>query len=262
MDKTLIKKNFSRSASRYDDGATLQRRITERLLQKLERSVDKAVEVLDIGCGTGFLTSGLAVHWPAAEVTGLDLAHGMVRQTKNKFPELRLLTADAEKIPFKDQTFNLVVSSSTYQWVENLIDGFREVRRILKPGGQFIFSTFGERTLRELKHALSGWGSNGNLLRFPRAQEIGGLLIESGFPRVAVRSELVEKEYLGVAELLWTLKDIGASYAGSILAEGLGARKRLRKLEEEYSKVAPRQNIVSATFEVVWAEAVAAGPLN
>ena len=68
----------------------------------------------------------------------------MVRKAinKNRFPNVDFEVADAEALPYPDAAFDLVVSSTTYQWVENLSKAFTESKRVLKPGGLFRFHHF------------------------------------------------------------------------------------------------------------------------
>jgi len=93
---------------------------------------------LDVGTGTG--DGALAIAWlfPAGEVVGIDLAAGMVALARQKVPgdlanRVRFDVADASKLPFDDESFDLVAHA-------NMIPFFDEVARVLTPGGHALFA--------------------------------------------------------------------------------------------------------------------------
>ena len=67
--------------------------------------------------------------------------------TKSEF-----ICGDIEELSFSENTFDVIWSTSSLQWCNNLSDIFKKAKSILKPGGLFIFSTFGPNTLFELKN--------------------------------------------------------------------------------------------------------------
>jgi malonyl-CoA O-methyltransferase len=89
--------------------------------------------VLDVGTGTGVAAHALAGWFPAAEVTGVDLAPGMVAEAERKGGRARFLVADASRLPFADGSFELVV-------LMNAIPFFDELARVVVPGGTVAVS--------------------------------------------------------------------------------------------------------------------------
>lgn len=148
IDKEKVKKHFSRGAKNYDVHAHLHRRIIDDLLGFLPNS--KPQNIADLGCGTGLLTEEIRKKYPRARIVGVDLAPGMIEAAKTKVLGAEFMEFDVEDLPFERSSFDLLVSSSSFQWMdtEKVI---KEAGRVLKPGGQLIFSTFGEGTLKELE---------------------------------------------------------------------------------------------------------------
>jgi ubiquinone/menaquinone biosynthesis C-methylase UbiE len=98
--------------------------------------------LVDIGCGPGYLAAAISRRFPGLTVTGLDISDEMVRLAKrnwsSSYPGVEFLMGDAQQLPFADNSVDFVVSSlSLHHWVEPRV-AFREVHRVLKPGGQFL----------------------------------------------------------------------------------------------------------------------------
>ncbi|MDE5871357.1 MAG: bifunctional demethylmenaquinone methyltransferase/2-methoxy-6-polyprenyl-1,4-benzoquinol methylase UbiE [Muribaculaceae bacterium] len=99
--------------------------------------------VLDVACGTGDVSFRLHELFPKAHITGLDLSPGMLRIARQKLGAMSLpaqkhitfLEGDSLKMPFPDDTFDMVTVAYGVRNFERLEDGYREMRRVMKPGG-------------------------------------------------------------------------------------------------------------------------------
>ena len=115
--------------------------------------------VLDVGCGTGMLLRQLAQRLPhAAELTGVDAAQGMIdaaqssasqRGTTPRTPRafgsssddrLRYLQGSAERLPFEDASFDLVISTTSFDHWTDQAAGLAECHRVLAPGGRLVLA--------------------------------------------------------------------------------------------------------------------------
>jgi ubiquinone/menaquinone biosynthesis C-methylase UbiE len=95
--------------------------------------------VLDVGCGTGFGTAGLLEY--ADNVHALDQSIHQMENAFEKFGKQGQVTfhmGDAERLPFTDNTFDIVWSSGSIEYWPNPIQGLKEIRRVAKPGGQIL----------------------------------------------------------------------------------------------------------------------------
>ena len=102
-------------------------------------SLDRDDRVLDVGCGTGFGTEGLLQH--VDTVHGLDQSVDQMERAWEKFGKhgrVRFYRGDAERLPFADDTFDVVWSSGSIEYWPNPVDALEECRRITKPGGQVL----------------------------------------------------------------------------------------------------------------------------
>jgi SAM-dependent methyltransferase len=99
---------------------------------------------MELGCGTGFFLLNLMQGGVIKKGSLTDLSPGMVRVALRNGEQLGLdvdgRVADAERIPYEDDTFDLVVGHAVLHHIPDLPAAFAEVRRILKPGGRFVFA--------------------------------------------------------------------------------------------------------------------------
>lgn len=106
----------------------------------------EGARVLELACGTGILTRRLRERMPAsARLTATDLNEPMLEIAKRRLdgaPGVEWRQADACALPFPPASFETVVCQFGLMFVPDKPAAFREVRRVLVPGGQFLFSTW------------------------------------------------------------------------------------------------------------------------
>ncbi|EOM76291.1 class I SAM-dependent methyltransferase [Rhodococcus rhodnii] len=128
---------------------------------------------LELGCGTGFFLLNLMQSGVAAKGSVTDLSPGMVKVALRNAENLGLdvdgRVADAETIPYEDDTFDLVVGHAVLHHIPDVEQSMREVLRVLKPGGRFVFagepSTIGDFYARWLGRAT--WETTTRITRLP-----------------------------------------------------------------------------------------------
>ena len=114
------------------------------------RSLDLALalcpspdRILDVGCGTGLLLRELARRLPgAALLTGVDAAEGMIEQARIKAsdPRLTFEQGTAERLPFPDRAFGLVISTTSFDHWADQRAALAECHRVLAPRGLFVLT--------------------------------------------------------------------------------------------------------------------------
>jgi demethylmenaquinone methyltransferase/2-methoxy-6-polyprenyl-1,4-benzoquinol methylase len=96
--------------------------------------------ILDIAAGTG--TSSMALLADGVSVVAADFSNGMLDEGRKRYPKLEFVFADAMKLPFKDQEFDVVTMSFGLRNVENHNVALKEFFRVLKPGGRLVICEF------------------------------------------------------------------------------------------------------------------------
>lgn len=263
IDRGRVERSFHRGAGQYDQHTPVQQRVVQRLLERLSAELSQGPQrVLDIGCGTGQLLQQLAQHYPQAKLTGLDLAPNMLQQAAERLGNgAELLQGDAERLPGKDNSFDLVVSTSTFQWLEECATCFGEVQRVLEPGGLFCFALFGDGTLFELQNSWRGAlqrndrpvleGGDGTH-RFHTVDQVRQSLEQQGFMAVEVGTEQELVWYPDLPQLLQAIKRIGAGTAHPQRGGGLGWRRVLHDMAALYRERYGTDLGVPASYQVIY----------
>ena len=248
IDKRAVAASFSRAASTYDQVAELQRQVGSNLLARLPESLQPRA-LVDLGCGTGYFTRALNARFGRA-VLGLDIAEGMLRYARAQGPEQAAwITADAEALPLRGRSQDLVFSSLALQWCPDLGRALADARRVLLPGGVMAFNTLVEGTLGELRDAWEQVDGYVHVNRFMPLAQLQSLLSEAGFARWHCEVEPHVLHYPQLSALTHELKALGAHNLNAGRPGGLTGRARLRALTAAYET--HRQSAgLPATYQV------------
>ncbi len=112
--------------------------------------------ILDLGCGTGRLTTELAARFPAARFIGADLSQAMLAEARRAGGGVAFVRADGLQLPFA-AAFDAAFSAATFHWITDHRALFRQIHSVLKPGGRLVAQCGGGRNLQRLldrAHAL------------------------------------------------------------------------------------------------------------
>ena len=252
---------FERAASAYDEYAVLQRQIADEMLERLQTVTIKPAHVIDVGCGTGYCTRRLHKTWPAAQVTGFDLAAGMVLQASSQkgwFSRQSYCQADAVSLPLKEASTDVVFSNLMLQWC-NPLAVFAEFRRVLNDDGLLMFSSFGPDTLKELRQSWTAIDDRPHVIDFADMHDHGDALLQAGFREPVMDVDRFTLTYSDVLGLLRDLHGIGSRNVMSGRRSGLMGRDALHRLAQAYQQFADNEGRLPASYEVVYGHAWSGG---
>ena len=108
-------------------------------MERSLRSLCPGRDILDLGCGTGILTAKLR-EWEARLVAAVDPSEEMLAIAREQVQCVEFRNAHAAALPYGDESFDIVASSLVLHYVKDPRGVFREVARVLRKGGYFVFS--------------------------------------------------------------------------------------------------------------------------
>jgi len=273
FDRRHVRRAFSRAATSYDAAARLQRDVREHLLESLDYLDQRVPQVvLDLGSGPGHAATAMQQRWPKAQVLALDLALPMLATSKRgRWHPLRRrvqpVCADARALPLAESSVDVLFSNLCLQWVEDLPAVFAGFRRVLRPGGLLLVSTFGPDTLQELRAAFGeAEHSDANAIPhvspFAAIAQFGDALMAAGFRDPVLDRDITVTRYPDLATLMRELRAIGATNALQARRHTLTGKARFARAAAAYATLAGEGMPLPATWETItamaWAPAAGA----
>jgi SAM-dependent methyltransferase len=226
--------------------------------------LDMRSRVVDVGCGDGELTLGIAAH--AGSVVGVDLAEDFPVAA----PNVTFRRGNAYELPLDDGTFDAAFSHSMLETLERPVDALRELRRVLRPGGVVGVASveYGGlilagphadllRRFYVIRERLWQLGGDDPY----RGRELRGLLHEAGFVDIEATTKSIPH---GTAEAVRSFGHdradqarVGSGYASAAQAEGLATAAELAEMEEAWLEWADSP---SAYLAFAWCRAIGVRP--
>jgi len=157
-DKHQATAEFNRWSQSYDR-SILQWLLfgpSHRALMRRIQAVagDRAIRILDVGCGTGVFAGRLRAAFPNAQVWGIDLVAGMLAKGSERWRlhsgHVQPVQADSERLPFATGTFDVVTCANSFHHYPHQDRAVVEMQRVLRPGGRLLL-------IDGYRDALWGW---------------------------------------------------------------------------------------------------------
>lgn len=273
FDSRQVRRAFSRAAAGYDAAAGLQHEVEARLLESLEFRESRKPDpgppavVLDLGSGPGHAAAAMRRRWPKARVLAIDLAMPMLRRAGHgqRWHPLRRpierICADAASLPLAENSVDVLFSNLCLQWLQDLPAVFAGFRRVLRPGGLLLVSSFGPDTLHELRAAFATADALPHVSEFASMAQFGDALMHAGFRDPVLERETLVTRHIDLPALMRSLRAIGATNALHARRHSLTGKARFARAAESYRHAfADASGELPASWEAITAIAWAPPP--
>jgi malonyl-CoA O-methyltransferase len=265
FDRRHVRRAFSRAARSYEASASLQHAIEAQLLDSLsyrDSRPDAAAPqvVVDLGCGPAHAAAAMQQRWPKARVLALDLAlpmlqAGVARKAWNPLRRrVQRVCADASALPLADACVDVLFSNLCLQWVDDLPAVLAGFRRVLKPGGLLLLSSFGPETLHELREAFAAVDAVPHVSPFAGIAQWGDALMAAGFRDPVLDRDVIQRAYADLPSLMRELRAIGATNALHARRHSLTGKSRWARAIAAYPSAGDGTSL-HATWETITAMA-------
>ena len=197
-------------AEGYDDDAIVQRAAAEHLAERIARLPMANPRILELGCGTGFLTRALDGVLGPARWTVSDIAPAMIERARGRLgiaADYRVI--DGEAVDPTLGPYELIASSMAFQWFADLPGAVARLVELLAPGGMLAFSTMAAGSFAEWNAALAADGLASGTPSYPGRRALEALA-PPGMRAEAVIVDMPQ-EQPDARTFLRRLKAIGAS---------------------------------------------------
>ena len=267
FDVRQVRRAFSRASTTYADASGLQREVEAQLLDSLEYLDDRVpAVVLDVGSGPAHAALQMRQRWPKSRVIAMDLSLAMLQQAPVRTgwrdrlglqKPVDRVCADLRLLPFADNSVDLLFSNLCLQWVDDLPAALAGFRRVLKPEGLLLVSTFGPQTLIELRESFGVADAAPHVSPFVSIAEFGDALMQAGFRNPVLDRDVATGWHPDMTALMREQRAIGATNALDGRRRGLTGRARFAAAAAHYEQFRTERGL-PASWE--WITAMAWSP--
>lgn len=253
FDRRALRLHRSRAARGLGSADFLFVETAERLADRLADVARRFPLALDLGCRNGMLARSLAGRGGIETLIHADAAWDFARRAPPP-----VAVAEADGLPFKPATFDLVLSNLDLHWTNDLPGALLQLRQVLKPDGLLLACLFGGATLAELRRALTEaelaeeGGTSPRVSPFADLRDLGRLLQRAGFGLPVVDRDTIEVTYADALALMRDLRAMGESNAVAERRRGFTRRATLARAAALYRELFARPDgRLPARFEIV-----------
>jgi ubiquinone/menaquinone biosynthesis C-methylase UbiE len=143
----------------------------------------KGQNILDLGCGTGELSNQIKLQ--GANVVGVDVSQQMLEKASINYPDIEFKQADAQQnLDFEANSFDAVFSNAALHWMINPTSVIKNIHKILKKNGKFVFEMGGKNNIQKVLNSLD---------KAAQKYEISDYSLQNFYPSISEYSSLLEQ---------------------------------------------------------------------
>lgn len=242
-----VAESFTRASDSYHEKAEIQKKVAQGLVASLLpwKQIIPDGPILEVGCGTGFLTELLLREFPERDIIATDVSEGMLNYTRDRFEghtNLSVRKLNADKPAEEEPEYSLVISNFAAQWFNDTALGLENISGLLKPGGLLLCSFPGNHSFEEWYQCCLELGLPFTANSLPNVEEVV-IKLSTGPLQIDYYENDLYQEFPNAIDFFRHLKDLGASI--SISGKKLNS-KQLRLLINHWN------NKVNGPVKIKW----------
>ncbi len=261
---TDVRRRFDRAAAQFDGVDFVHAVARDSLLARLDPIPIDARIIVDLGCATGSACRPLTKRFRRARIIAIDLSLRMLEQANKKrprFAKTSAIQADATTVPLADHSVDLIYSNMLLPWIDQPASLFREVARILRKDGLFLFATLGPDSLLELRNAWQGLDPSPHVNRFLDMHDIGDVAVRAGLRDPVLDVDRLTVTYQSAAALLRDLTAMGGRNSLRYRRQSLIGKNRFRAMTDALNAT-KSDGIISLDLELVYGHCWGSGSFD
>lgn len=249
--KQKVNQSFSKAAQHYHEYAEIQKKVVKGLIASVRPWKDTIPPgpILEVGCGTGFLSEKIIQEFPGREFLITDASEEMLRFTEkrlNKSDKISFEVFDVDQLKSPEPKYALIVSNFTAQWFDNTATGLEKLTGMLEPGGLLLTTFPGNHSFTEWYECCLELGLPFTANPLPDVEEVVVKLSLSPVQIDYYENDLYQ-EFSSSMDFFRHLKEVGANV--SITGKSLTA-KQLKLLTDFWDKKSDNQ--IKVKWHVVY----------
>lgn len=241
FSRTARRRRRDRIADKYSDHAFLREAMLDGIAERLDAVSRSFTDILDLGCFDGSFAA-----LPNARVARCDAGLAFARAVRG-------VQADEDRLPFADESFDLVVSAGVLDQVNDLPGALALVRRVLRPDGLFLGAFIGGSSLATLRRVLRAAEPDRPVARIHPMVDLrsaGDLLVRAGLTLPVADVETLTVRYAGFGRLLDDLRGMGE--ANLLRDRAPLSRAALARAAEAFAAAADPDGRTAERFDILF----------
>lgn len=229
-------RRLDHAAKSLDNADFVHEMTRNALFERLRPIIVDAEVVVDLGAATGGSAQALSRLYRRARIIPVDLSRQMLAAAQHKkgwFSKQTGVQADAARMPFADQSIDVIFSNLMLPWINDSQAVFSEVSRTLRKGGLFSFATLGPDSFGQLRRAWNQVDPGGrHVALFSDMHDLGDGLVRAGLADPVLDVDRLTISYSSPARLFRDLTMTGARNSLSGRKKSLFGKRKFRELRE------------------------------
>ncbi len=216
INKNLVINNFSKNSKNYQENANIQKDASKNLIKLLlDKFNNKFYKTLDLGCGIGFLTQIVKDKSNFDKIINFDISCNMLEINQSINNQNLFVKGDMDFLPFRNDSFDLIFSSFSMQWSQNIDFVINKLSNLLKREGVVAIALPNNESLSRLKAVSKDSGCDFYFKKMPQHKYIAQIMNNCNLQIIKELNVKSYQEFLNPLQAIKSIKKIGANYSNS-----------------------------------------------